>query len=192
MSANEKSDASGFAVTLTEEVRRALSFQSYAHGDAIDGVSLRPLRKHRSENGWFVELYRMGESGVEGLPAGDDFSLRQASVSHAEPGRINAFHIHPLIPQDELWTVVQGQLLVWLVDCREGSSTRGVRQRFTLTGEAPSILRIPAGVAHGYRSGAEGALLIYGMNQQFDADRPNEGRLPWDFFGADLWNEDRG
>jgi len=192
MSGDERSDARKFEIPLANEVREALSFQSYAPGEVIDGVWQRPLRKHRSENGWFVELYRLDESGVEGLAGEDTFSLRQASVSYAEPGRINAFHIHPLIPQDELWTVVQGQLLVWLVDCREGSATRGVRQHFTLSGEAPTILRIPGGVAHGYRSGASGALLIYGMNQQFDAHQPNEGRLPWDFFGADLWNQDRG
>jgi dTDP-4-dehydrorhamnose 3,5-epimerase len=33
---------------------------------------------------------------------------------------------------------------------------------------------------------------VYGMNQQFDQASPNEGRLPWDHFGAELWGEDRG
>jgi dTDP-4-dehydrorhamnose 3,5-epimerase len=192
MSEGERMDAARFAVALRDEVRGALSFQSYARGESIDGVWLKPLRKHRAENGWFVELYRMGDAGVESLPGVDRFMLSQASVSYAAPGRINAFHIHPLVPQDELWTVVQGQLLVWLVDCRADSQTSGVRQRIVLSGEVPAILHIPAGVAHGYRSGASGALLLYGMNQQFDPDRPNEGRLPWDFFGADLWEDDRG
>jgi dTDP-4-dehydrorhamnose 3,5-epimerase len=188
----EGMDAARFAVALEDDVRRSLSFQSYARGESIDGVWLRQLRKHHGENGWFVELYRMGDAGIEGLPQEERFPLRQTSVSYAEPGRINAFHIHPVVAQDELWTVVQGQLLVWLVDCRAESATAGLRQRIVLTGEAPAVLHIPAGVAHGYRSGASGALLIYGMNQQFDANRPNEGRLAWDFFGAELWAEDRG
>lgn len=192
MSGDERDETVPFAVALADDVRRALSFQSYARSEPIDGVWLKPLRKHHSENGWFLELYRMGEMGVEGLPGEERFALRQASISRAEPGRINAFHIHPLLPQGELWTVVQGQLLVWLVDCRAGSASVGVRQRVILSGEAPSLLHIPAGVAHGYRAGGEGALLVYGMNQQFDPDRPNEGRLPWDFFGAELWGEDRG
>jgi dTDP-4-dehydrorhamnose 3,5-epimerase len=34
--------------------------------------------------------------------------------------------------------------------------------------------------------------LLYTMDQQFDISDPNEGRLPWDQFGTDLWNEDRG
>lgn len=192
MSADERRDPASFAVALTDEVRGALSFQSYARGRSIDGVWQKPLRKHHAENGWFLELYRLGRDGVEGLPEGEAFPLRQASVSFAEPGRINAFHIHPLAHQDELWAVVQGQLLVWLADCRDGSVTVGTRQRVVLSGEAPSLLHIPAGVAHGYRSGTAGALLLYGMNQQFDAEQPNEGRLPWDYFGAELWEEDRG
>lgn len=192
MSENERGEAASFAVALSDSVRGALSFQSYSPSDAIDGVWTKPLRKHRAENGWFMEMYRVDDSVVGGLPGNGEFALRQLSVSFAESGRINAFHIHPLVRQDELWTVVQGKLLVWLVDCREGSRTSGVRQRVVLSGETPVLLHIPAGVAHGYRSGAEGALLMYGMNQQFDIERPNEGRLPWDFFGADLWNEDRG
>jgi dTDP-4-dehydrorhamnose 3,5-epimerase len=192
MSGEDRRDSASFAVALTDEVRGALSFQSYERGRTIDGVWQRTLRKHHGENGWFLELYRVGDGGVEGLPDGEAFHLRQTSVSFAEPGRINAFHIHPLAVQDELWAVVQGQLLVWLVDCREGSATRGVRQRVVLSGEAPSLLHIPAGVAHGYRSGTDGALLLYGMNQQFDVERPNEGRLPWDFFGSEIWEEDRG
>jgi dTDP-4-dehydrorhamnose 3,5-epimerase len=30
------------------------------------------------------------------------------------------------------------------------------------------------------------------MNGQFDPADPNEGRLPWDHFGAELWEPDRG
>jgi dTDP-4-dehydrorhamnose 3,5-epimerase len=30
------------------------------------------------------------------------------------------------------------------------------------------------------------------MNSQFDVQDPNEGRLAWDFFGAELWEDDRG
>ena len=54
------------------------------------------------------------------------------------------------------------------------------------------MLHIPTGVAHGYKAGPDGALLAYAMNSQFNIDDPNEGRLPWDHFGAELWEEDRG
>jgi dTDP-4-dehydrorhamnose 3,5-epimerase len=88
--------------------------------------------------------------------------------------------------------VVQGQLLVWLVDCRKASPTSTRRQRIVLSGEEPRALVIPAGFAHGYRSGPDGALLVYGMDQRFDPSARNEGRLPWGFFGPELWDLDRG
>ena len=177
-------------VPLAAEVRELVTYQSYARAPQIAGVWARPVRKHRAENGWFAELLRLSDGDVDGADA--PMVVRQLSASHAAPGRINAFHIHPRRGQNELWTVLQGQLMVWLVDCRADSETRGVRQRVVLSGEEPQQLYIPAGVAHGYRSGGEGALLVYAMDQQFDPADPDEGRLPWNHFGADLWEEDRG
>ena len=175
---------------LSDDATRALTFQDYPPAPEIEGVWLNRLQKRRSDNGFFMEYARVTSGEVENLPS--PFDLRQLSVSRAEPGRINAFHIHPNEPQNELWTVLDGQLKVWLVDLRAGSPTEGNRRAVILSGEEPVQLYIPAGVAHGYQAGPLGALLLYGMNQQFSLDKPNEGRLPWDFFGADLWAEDRG
>ena len=175
---------------LSEMAAQALTFQDYPSAPEIEGVWLNKLQKRRSDNGFFMEYARVTNGEVENLPA--PFDLRQLSVSHAEPGRINAFHIHPNEPQNELWTVIEGQLKVWLIDLRAGSPTEGNRRAVILSGEEPTQLYIPAGVAHGYQAGPSGALLFYAMNQQFSLEKPNEGRLPWDFFGADLWAEDRG
>lgn len=175
---------------LEHEVQRALAFQRYDALAEIDGVFQRPLRKHIGLDGWFMEHVRLDGGRVEALPTG--FDVRQISVSRAVPGRVNAFHIHPKRVQDELWCVLDGTLLVWLIDVRADSPTAGNRRRVVLSGEAPSLLHIPTGVAHGYRAGPVGALLLYAMNSQFDVRDPNEGRLPWDFFGAELWEDDRG
>jgi dTDP-4-dehydrorhamnose 3,5-epimerase len=78
------------------------------------------------------------------------------------------------------------------VDLRQSSSTAGVKRKVILSGEQPMQLYIPSGVAHGYKAGLEGGMLLYAMDQQFNLADPNEGRLPWDFFGADLWSENRG
>ncbi len=179
-----------FEVKLDSEATRGLYFQSYEGGSKIDGVFQVPLRKHRALEGSFLELARLSDGAVEGLPI--EFLARQVSYSVAVPNRINAFHVHPRRRQDELWCVLQGMLSVWLVDVREGSATLGTKQRVSLSGETPTYLHIPSGVAHGYKAGPEGATLVYIMNDQFSMDAPNEGRLPWDHFGSDLWSEDRG
>jgi dTDP-4-dehydrorhamnose 3,5-epimerase len=177
-------------VALTGEASQVLSFEDYSPQPEIAGVWQQPLRKLRSENGWFMELARVTDSRLENLPTA--LELRQASLSYAAPERINAFHLHPKVEQNEVWSVVQGQLLVWLVDCRAGSPTAGVRRKVILSGEQPVQLFIPAGVAHGYKAGPEGALLVYLMDQQFNLADPNEGRLPWDHYGSDLWQDNRG
>ncbi|MDQ3457754.1 MAG: dTDP-4-dehydrorhamnose 3,5-epimerase family protein [Deinococcota bacterium] len=177
-------------IKLSASAQEALSFQSYGAAPAIGGVLYKPLKKHRALGGWFMEGLRLSSGEVEGL--GTPFALRQLSLSKAVPHRINAFHVHPKEIQDEIWVVVDGRLLVWLADLREGSASLGTRRAYLLDGEEPALLYIPAGVAHGYRAGAEGALLIYAMNAQFDPADPNEGRLPWDHFGAALWEDERG
>lgn len=179
-----------YSVPLDANVQNVLTFQSYPPVTTIEGVQLLPLKKHRSENGWFLEYLRLTGGRAENLPR--EFEVRQISVSHAAPQRINAFHLHPKLVQNEIWTVIFGQLLVWLVDCRADSPTHGAARKVLLTAEEPALLSIPAGVAHGYKASGEGALLLYAMDQQFNADDPNEGRLPWDYFGRHLWEEDRG
>lgn len=175
---------------LVDPAQKALLFQEYAPQPQIEGVFHQPLKKHRSLEGSFMEHLRLTDGQAEGVAA--PFEPRQISVSWAAPGRINAFHLHPKRTQDELWCVVEGELQVWLADVREGSPTQGNRRSFLLSGEAPALLHIPSGVAHGYRAGAKGAVLLYAMNSQFDIADPNEGRLPWDFFGPELWADDKG
>ncbi len=179
-----------FAVQLDPSFDQMLTHQSYGAGPDIAGVALHRLRKHRSSNGAFMEFLRLDAEGVEGLPT--RFIPRQINVSWAEPGRINAFHIHVRQIQNEIWVVAQGSVIAWLADMRRDSPSRGVRKSFVLTAEEPAMLLIPSGVAHGYRAGRQGALLLYAMDAQFDPENPNEGRIPWDCFGPDIWEDDRG
>ena len=177
-------------IPLTSDATATLTFQTYGPQPAIEGVWLHPLRKHAALEGWFMELLRLKAGGATGLPG--PFELKQISLSRAAPGRINAFHVHPKEVQDELWCVVQGTMKVWLADIRQGSPTAGARRAAILDEGQPALLHIPTGVAHGYQAGPQGALLVYAMNNQFNLDDPNEGRLPWDYFGKELWEDDRG
>jgi len=177
-------------IKLASGYAEALQFESYPAAPQIEGVWFQALKKNRSENGAFMEYLRLGEEGVQGLPG--QLVPRQISVSWAAPKRINAFHIHVKDEQNEIWCVLSGQLVIWLVDCREGSPTLSVKRKLVFSGEQPMMVHIPSGVAHGYQAGEAGATLIYTMDAQFDLADPNEGRLPWNFFGDDLWAEDMG
>lgn len=177
-------------IRLDPEVSKVMTFQSYESPQLIDGAVYKPLKKHRALEGSFTEFLRITGNEINGLA--DPFEVRQISFSEAVAGRINAFHIHSKKIQHEIWCVAKGTLQVWLIDIRADSPTAGVRNKFLLSGEEPSILMIPSGIAHGYKAGVDGALLIYAMNSQFDLQDPNEGRLPWDYFGQELWETDLG
>lgn len=178
------------SIPLTPEEAKILTFQEYGSPGEIEGVFHTPLKKHRGLEGWLMEYVRLDGGAIESLPI--EFQVRQVSFSQAAPGRINAFHVHTKRIQDELWCVMDGTMLAWLVDIRADSPTAGRRRRYVLSAESPGMLHVPTGVAHGYQAGHEGALLVYAANGQFDPTDPNEGRLPWDHFGAELWEADRG
>jgi len=177
-------------VRLTPDVESALTYQQYGKQPEIAGAFYLPLKRHHALEGDFMEYLRCTDGKVEGLPA--PFEPRQLSCSWAAPGRINAFHLHPKREQNELWCAIAGELLVWLADVRADSPTSGNRRRYVLSAAEPGLLYIPSGVAHGYRAGVDGALLLYATDDQFDPADSNEGRLPWDYWGAELWDINRG
>ncbi len=52
-------------------------------------------------------------------------------------------------------------------------------------------MRIPNGVAHGCRNlGRDPASIIYFTDRHFASDPAecDEGRLPWDFLGKEVWD----
>jgi dTDP-4-dehydrorhamnose 3,5-epimerase len=86
-------------------------------------------------------------------------------------------------------------MLVVLIDVRQGSPTEGARLRLMLGDGASRLLRIPPGVAHGVRNlGTAVGRIIYFTDLHFSAEPSacDEGRLPWDFAGPEVWEVTRG
>ncbi len=176
---------------LEPRARDAYALQNYAGRPAIDGVTFTDLRRFHDDGGSMTELARLDGGAVQGLPG---FQARQVNFSEVEPGAIKAFHLH--LRQTDVWYVPPAsKMLVILGDARDGSPTSGSVQRFVLGDGTSKLLRIPPGVAHGVRNlAACRGQIIYFVDVNFDAhpDRCDEGRLPWDHFGADIWEVQRG
>ena len=173
------------------EAKRRYQLQSYGPRPSIDGVQIVELTRHADDGGSMTELMRLDGAHPQALA---DFTVRQVNYSEVEPGAIKAFHLHAR--QTDVWYVPPtDRLLAVLVDVRAGSRTEGVSLRLTLGAGASRLLRIPPGVAHGVRNlGTTAGRLIYFVDVHFTADPAtnDEGRLPWDYLGADIWDVTRG
>ncbi|HXG15310.1 MAG TPA: dTDP-4-dehydrorhamnose 3,5-epimerase family protein [Calidithermus sp.] len=176
---------------LSPQAARLFHVQSYAPAPRIEGVVLTELVRHHDDGGSFTELGRLREGRLAGL---EDFVVRQVNYSELAPGVIKAFHVHRR--QTDVWYVPPSdRLLMVLVDVRRGSPSEGRHQRLVLGDGTSRLVRVPPGVAHGVRNLGPGpGRVIYFVDREFDADpaRCDEGRLPWDFIGAEVWEVTRG
>jgi dTDP-4-dehydrorhamnose 3,5-epimerase len=176
---------------FSRDAKRAFQLQSYGPAPRIDGVGLVALTRHSDDGGSLTELARLADGRAEGLA---DFVVRQINVSELAPGVIKAYHLH--VRQTDVWYVPPGdRMLVVLLDVRHGSPTEAARMRFILGEGASRLLRIPPGVAHGVRNlGVQPGRIVYLTDLHFSAEPSScdEGRLPWDFAGADVWEVTRG
>jgi dTDP-4-dehydrorhamnose 3,5-epimerase len=176
---------------FNDDAQRAYLVQDYAAQPAIQGVELVDLKRFADDGGNFTELGRLGSGMHAGLPG---FEVKQINYSELEPGAIKAFHIHR--SQTDVWFVPPAdKMLLVLLDVRAGSPTSSVARRVVLGDGASRLVRIPPGVAHGVRNlAATRGRIIYFVDAQFQATAAecDEGRLPWDFAGAGVWDVVRG
>ena len=175
---------------LSGEAKRRLRLQDYSPRPKIKGVEIVELPRHSDDGGSFTELGRFKAGGSAAFAG---FVLAQVNYSEIEPGAIKAFHLHRA--QTDIWYVPPGdKLLLVLVDVRAGSPTEGARMRLILGDGHSRVVLIPPGVAHGCRNLAPArGRIVYFTDTHFSPapESCDEGRLPWDFAGADLWETAR-
>ncbi len=137
----------------------------------IDGVVLKNLVTHSDDRGFFRELLRSDDSFYSGFG--------QTSMTITYPGVIKAFHYHE--QQDDIWFVAQGMAQIVLHDMRPDSSTAKETQVIYAGEDNPVLIKIPIGVAHGYRVlGPKPVILFYHTTKPYDAKNPDEKRIPFD------------
>lgn len=171
---------------LVPEAVTLFRVQEYGH-EPIEGVRVVPLRRFNDDGGSMTELARLaGDAGVQGI---DGFRAAQVNHSTVAPGVIKAFHVHKA--QTDLWFVPpEDRVLLVLVDIRDGSSSARRAMKMLLGGGSSALVRIPPGVAHGCRNvGDRTATIVYFTDRHFSAEASStdEGRLPWDLVGAEIW-----
>ncbi len=178
-------------MSLGEDAKRAFSLQDYSPAPDIDGVQVVDLKRLHDDGGAFTELGRL-HGGLHAAFPG--FEVKQINYSEMDPGVIKAFHLHRR--QSDVWFVPPGdKMLLVLLDVRAESRSRNAHRRLVLGDGTSRLVKIPAGVAHGVKNLAQTrGRIIYFVDTHFSPapDACDEGRLPWDFAGAAIWDIVRG
>ena len=173
-------------VKLVNELKSIFTFQNYEKRPQIDGVAVTALRRMIDDGGSMTELSRF----ALGVPAGfPGFTLAQINYSMIQPQVVKAFHLHHR--QTDIWFVPpEDRIVLVLVDVRAGSPTEKVVTKIMLGDGQSLLVRIPPGVAHGCRNvGDKPGRIVYMTDVPFSAKAgaTDEGRLPWDLVGAEIW-----
>ncbi|MBI4426493.1 MAG: dTDP-4-dehydrorhamnose 3,5-epimerase family protein [Candidatus Kerfeldbacteria bacterium] len=137
----------------------------------IDGVIVQALTTHPDDRGYFREIVRDDDRLLE--------RFGQVSITETYPGVIKAFHWHER--QDDLWYVASGMAQVVLYDRRPDSPTKGQTDVIYAGEQQPVLIKIPKGVAHGYRVlGQQSVVLVYVTTASYQPTQPDEQRIPFD------------
>jgi dTDP-4-dehydrorhamnose 3,5-epimerase len=139
----------------------------------IHDLDIQPLDVNPTATGELVELYRddwdLFDPAADAADADttadaeeDEATAapRMATMETAFPGTVDAWQRHPEGQVDHL-TVPRGQIELGVYDDREGSPTRGETASVVLSDRNQILVRVPAGVWHGYQVlGDEPAMIL--------------------------------
>jgi len=117
--------------------------ETFREGD-IQGVRMRPLKKHQDSRGWLSEIFRTDELDADLMPV-------MSYVSETLPGATRGPHEHR--SQTDYFCFLGPstfQLALW--DNRPGSPTYRCRQEMFVGEEKPCVVVVPEGVVHAYRN----------------------------------------
>ena len=172
------------------------SAKSYERPAPLDGVRTLRLNRFTDERGFLMEIFRARSNHAGSRDLAEFFEgipVVQMNLSVVDaPDHIKGLHYH--LKQDDVWFFPPpSKAKVILYDIRKGSPSFGRTQTVVAGGGQDLLVRIPAGVAHGYRPLTNPCSLLYLVTETFDPASPDEFRIPWDHPAVkDLWNVPNG
>jgi dTDP-4-dehydrorhamnose 3,5-epimerase len=150
----------------------------------IDGVIIKKLRVIPDQRGRVMEILRRDDDLFQ--------KFGQVYMTTTYPGVVKAWHKHE--KQADHIACVAGMIKMALYDGRPGSPTFKEINEFYLGVHNPLLVKVPAGVYHGWMGvSPEEAVIINVPTETYDREQPDEQRL--DPHGNDipyLWERKDG
>ncbi len=170
--------------------------KSYPPKVAIDGVRVHRLARHVDDRGFFMEVFRNRASSPHGAALAEFWSGVEAaqlnfSVVNAK-NHVKGLHYH--LQQEDIWFCPPpSKIKIVLFDVRKHSPTFQRTQVIVAGDGNDVVVRIPEGVAHGYRPLTDPCSLFYIVTKTFELEDPDEFRIAWDHPTIkDLWEVPNG
>jgi dTDP-4-dehydrorhamnose 3,5-epimerase len=147
---------------------------------AVEGVKLITLSPIHDERGWFLKTFHAPTFEAAGL----ETHFPESFVSLSKRNVIRGMHFQ-MPPHDHVKLVrcVSGQVLDVALDIRRGSETYGQHATFTLDAAKPAAVYMPRGIAHGFVTLSDDAVLEYHTSTVHHT--AGDSGIRWDSFGCE-------
>lgn len=148
---------------------------------SIPGVAELRSRIHEDRRGRFVKVFHQEAFHSMGLHAEYVETFYSASRRHVLRGL--HFQIPPMAHY-KLVYCVQGKIQDAVVDLRLGSPTYGQYALTELSADAGNVLYVPHGIAHGFCTLSETAVVVYHVSSVYSSEHDrgvhwNSADIPW-------------
>ncbi|UCB56906.1 MAG: dTDP-4-dehydrorhamnose 3,5-epimerase family protein [Candidatus Omnitrophota bacterium] len=135
----------------------------------IEGVELKKLKVIPDERGRLMEILRVSQTKI---------APQQVYLTTAYEGVVkdkDNFHMHK--SQTDFFCCVKGKIKLVLVDARDSSKTKNEVNEFEIGEENFSLVTIPKGVLHAFKSLKGEAFIINSIDHEYNHKEPDEFRI---------------
>lgn len=135
-------------------------------------------RRFSDHRGTSVKPFHMDEFIKLGL----QYNFEEDLIVTSYKNVLRGMHFqNPPYAQGKLVYCIKGNIMDVVIDIRNGSSTYGKHEVFSLTGSNNNIIYIPEGFAHGYLSLDDDSIVMYKMLSVYKPEF--ESGIRWDSLG---------
>lgn len=171
-------------ITVDWLKQQTFTLQSIYNPPTIDGVVLKELNALMDGRGDVIELWSRPWVEKEGFEIPN-----HCYQSATDYGVAKCWHLHEI--HTDQFAVTRGKIQVSLVDIRENSPTFGHVNLFFMGTERPCLLKIPAGIMHGWKCLSVPEVIVYNF-QTHIYDAKDEFKFPWNCVLEEVWEPKNG
>lgn len=143
-------------------------------GRRLPAVLLLQPECHHDPRGWFATTWDRAAWRAAGI----DAEFVEEHRSWSRRGVLRGLHYQLDPPQGKLLTVLAGEIFDVALDLRASAPSFGQWEAFRLDAQAPRLLYLPPGFAHGFAVCSDAALVQYKTTAPWSPDSARV--IAWD------------